>query len=356
VISPWLQPEWKALAGRLAQKRIPHALLVCGPAGLGKRAFAAALSAALLCHDRREDGHACGACRACTLRAAGTHPDRVLATLEPNDEGLLRSEISIEQIRSLGSRLAMRPNAGDWQVAVVDPADRLNVFSSNALLKTLEEPAADTVLILVANQATRLPATIRSRCHRVEARFPSRDVALAWLQAQGAPAAAASESLALAAGNPGAALDLALGAGPAAWREVAGDLAAVARGTSSAMDVAARWARKPDEVKAARKVGDEPARDPRSDAPYPDEVRVALAAQLARLATMHRAGADPGLPAAADLSRLTVHVEIPKLAAWWDRANRTRDLLRAPLRADLLLLDLLREWQSLARPRETGVR
>ncbi len=329
---------------------MPHGLLVCGPAGLGKRQFAAALVASLLCQRRRDDGHACGTCRACTLRAAGTHPDRVLVTLEPNDEGLLRSEVTIDQIRDLGSRLSMRPQAGTWQVAIIDPADRLNANSANALLKTLEEPAADTVLILVANQATRLPATIRSRCQRVDARFPTREAALAWLAAQGVDSAAAGEALALSAGNPGAALELARGDGPSAWRDVAKDLGALVRGGATAIEVAARWARKPDEVRAARKVGDEPARDPRRDAPYGDEVRVVLAAQLARLVMVHRTGGESGVAAAAELARLTASAEVPKLAAWWDRANRTRDLLRAPLRADLLMLDLLREWQALARP------
>lgn len=347
-IAPWLAESWSQLAARRGAGRFPHAVLVAGPAGLGKRDFASELVSALLCRAPQSSGLACGSCKACVLIAARTHPDRVVVTLEPNDEGVMRAEIVIDQIRELSARLAMRPHAEGMQVALIDPADQLNPNAANALLKTLEEPAADSVMVLVADQPSRLPATIRSRCQRVDARFPHRDEALAWLGEQGLDAPKATELLAIMAGNPGAALGLGSDRAQELLREVSSDMRNLVQGRVSSSEVAARWAKGADERRAARKIGTDPARDPRSDGPYADEVRVMLAAQLARLVGSELGGQQTGVPAAAELARLTAGGDFTKLSAWWDRANRVRAQLRTPLRADLILLELLRDWRALA--------
>lgn len=322
-IAPWLAESWSQLAARRGAGRFPHAVLVAGPAGLGKRAFVAALAASLLCTAPGADGHACGRCRGCAWAAAGSHPDRVAITFGLRDDGQPRTEIVVDQVRELSARLALRPQAGGWQVATVDPADRLNPNAANALLKTLEEPAADTVIVLVADEPARLPATIRSRCQRVEARFPEHGQALDWLAAQGIEAATALDALALAAGNPGAALEFARGDARELVRAVATELADLLRGRAQAAELASRWAK--DRA----------------------EARVAIAAQLLRVAAWPAsAGAVPA--AAAELARLTAGGDFTKLSAWWDRANRVRAQLRTPLRADLILLELLRDWRALA--------
>ena len=272
----------------------------------------------------------------------------MVVTLEPNDEGVMRAEIVVEQIRALSARLAMRPHAGGMQVALVDPADLLNPNAANALLKTLEEPAADSVIVLVADQPSRLPATIRSRCQQVDARFPHRDEALAWLSGRGIDPAMAVELLAIMSGNPGAALGLGSSRSQELLREVSNDLRNLLQGRASCAEVAARWAKGAEERRAARKIGHELARDPRSDGPYADEFRVLLAAQLARLVGSEMGGQETGVPAAVELARLTAGSDFPKLSAWWDRANRVRAQLRTPLRADLILLELLRDWRALA--------
>ena len=322
-IAPWLAESWSQLAARRVAGRFPHAVLVAGPAGLGKRDFVAALAASLLCTAPAADGHACGRCRGCTWAAAGSHPDRVAITFGLRDDGQPRTEIVVDQVRELSARLALRPQAGGWQVATVDPADRLNPNAANALLKTLEEPAADTVIVLVADEPARLPATIRSRCQRVEARFPEHGQALAWLTAQGIEAATALDALALAAGNPGAALEFARGDARELGRAVATELAELLRGRAQAAELASRW--------------------PKDRA----EGRVAIAAQLLRAAAWPASAA--AVPAAAaELARLTAGGDFTKLSAWWDRANRVRAQLRTPLRADLILLELLRDWRALA--------
>ncbi|MFC4821887.1 DNA polymerase III subunit delta' [Dokdonella ginsengisoli] len=311
---PWLADAWRMLAGALAAQRLHHGLLIAGPSGLGKRALADAFAAAALCTQRLPDGSACGACRGCTLRAAGSHPDLVRIALETRDDGKLRSEITVDQIRALSQRLAMASQFGGLQLALIDPADRLNAAAANALLKTLEEPTPATVIVLVADEPARLPATIRSRCQRVEVRSPSREEALAWLRGQRVDASSAAAALDASLGNPGLALQWSRDATLDLRRECAEDLAVLAQGRRSASEVAERW------------VADRP------------ELRLWFAAAFAREEAERLARGETGA------FGLTTRDEIPKLAAWFGRANRARGLLATPLRPELVLLELLRDW------------
>jgi len=302
------------LAGALAGQRLHHGLLFAAPSGFGKRALADALSRAALCTQRRADGHACGTCRGCRFVAAGSHPDRVRVTLEPRDDGKLRTEITIDQMRAFSQRLSLSSQFGGLQVALVDPADRLNVSAANALLKTLEEPASATIIMLVADDAARLPATIRSRCQRIDIASPSRGAALAWLRAQGVDATRAASALDASLGNPGLALEWSADDTLAMRKGCAEDLAALARGRRSPSEIADRWA---------------------ADRP---ESRLWFAAALARDESARLARGEAGMLG------LTGCDEIPKLAAWFARANRARGLLATPLRTELVLLDLLCAW------------
>jgi DNA polymerase-3 subunit delta' len=308
-LAPWLAEAWRTLAAALAQQRLHHGLLVAAPAGLGKRALVDALAAAALCERREGDAFACGSCRACGLVAAGSHPDLVRVGLELRDDGRPRSEITIDQVRALTQRLAMASQFGGLQLALVDPADRLNVSAANALLKTLEEPASATVIVLVADEPARLPATIRSRCQRIDLRAPTRDEAMAWLRGQGVDAKAAQAALEASLGNPGRALEWCADDMLDVRRGCIDDLAALAGGRRSALEVAERWA---------------------ADRPGP---RLWFASVHAR-------------DEARALAGLTARGEIPKLAAWSGRADRARGLLATTLRIELLLLDLLRSWPS----------
>ncbi|KZC19883.1 DNA polymerase III subunit delta', partial [Rhodanobacter denitrificans] len=197
---PWHAEHWTRLQARRQRDALPHALLLCGAAGLGKRAFAQRFVQGLLCAEP-VDGDACGHCRSCLLLNAGSHPDVVTLGFGLRKDGVQRSEIVVDQIRELSARLAMASQFGGWQVALIDPADAMNPAAANALLKTLEEPAAQTMLILLADAPWRLPQTIRSRCQRIEFQLPVTADALAWLQAEGARDAAGA--LAAAGGNPG---------------------------------------------------------------------------------------------------------------------------------------------------------
>ena len=319
MLPPWIADSWRNLAGALAAQRLHHGLLVAAPAGLGKRALADALAAAALCDRQRADGLACGDCRACKLVAAGSHPDLVRVGLELRDDGRPRTEITVDQVRALAQRLALSSQFGGLQLALVDPADRLNANAANALLKTLEEPASSTVIVLVADDPSRLPATIRSRCQRIDLRAPSLDEAMAWLRGKGVEAADADAALRASLGNPGRALEWSAGDMLDVRRGCVDDLVTLATGRRSALDVAERWA---------------------ADRPGPRLwFASVLAHDEARALARGRTGSFG----------LTARDEIPKLVAWSNRADRVRGLLATTLRVDLLLLDLLRAWPARSR-------
>ncbi len=328
--TPWQQRLYAQATAALDAGRLGHGWLLCGPAQSGKRKLAEQLARRMLCTARDAEGEPCGGCRSCQLFAAGTHPDFALLTLEPNKEGTkLRTEIVIEQIRKLSERMALTPQYGGAQIVILDPADAINHAACNALLKTLEEPHPGRYLWLISANPGRLPATIRSRCQRLEFRLPPNGESLAWLLSQGHAEAAAREALDAARGHPGQADRWLRDGGMALRREVADDLAALARGTGGAIDTAQRWAASDTLDLRLRHAADlavaeaERLSDPRSTAARPNEANLTNARRIRTLAT------------------------------WFDAANRTRDLLRTTVRADLAVIELLAQWRG-TRPAATS--
>lgn len=306
---PWHADHWARLQSRRDRDAMPHALLLCGPAGLGKRAFAQRLVASLLCRQPR-GGEACGQCRGCQLLAAGSHPDFVPLTFGVRKDGTPRTEIVVDQIRELSARLAMASQFGGWQIVRIDPADAMNANAANALLKTLEEPPVRTLLILLADTPWQLPQTIRSRCQRIEFQLPPAADALAWLQAQGVRDP--DEALAAAGGNPGLARDWAGHGALDRRQEVRKDLAALAEGRIEPMEVVRRW------------LESEP------------QQRLWFAAQAVADEAKSRA--------TGTLEPLASQLDDDALGDWYAAVNRTRLALRGPLRSDLLLLELMASW------------
>lgn len=190
---PWQREQWTLLRARAGARRLAHGLLFSGPAGTGKGDFARAFATALLCWQPAADGQSCGGCEACLLVRAGTHPD-LLQIAPPED----KTQIVIDQIRELCRALGLKSHAGGYQVALVAPADQMNTAAANSLLKTLEEPTDNTLLILLTDQPMRLPATIRSRCQHVRFPAPSLTIGRTWLEARGEYGADAEGLLRLA--------------------------------------------------------------------------------------------------------------------------------------------------------------
>ena len=156
---PWLSKEMASLRAAYEADRMPHGLLIHEAPGAGGDWLAHWIAQLILKTDRNE------------------HPDWI--NVRPIDDS---RQIRIEQVRELAQELALTSHQGGYKVGVLSPADVLNRFAANALLKTLEEPPGRTVLILVVTQPSRLPATILSRCQRVRVPAPSRADAVAWLE------------------------------------------------------------------------------------------------------------------------------------------------------------------------------
>jgi DNA polymerase-3 subunit delta' len=190
--------------GAAGRGRLGHAYLFAGPPGVGKRLFAGELAKALLCESPAGPLAACDRCPSCTLVAAGTHPDFVVAR-KPDD----KLELPIDTIRELCGTLGLKPARGRRKIAVVEDADVFNEESANGFLKTLEEPPPGSLLILLATSAETQLSTIRSRCQLVQFRPLPPDDLRAVLAEQGVSDPAKIERLArLAAGSPGRAVAL----------------------------------------------------------------------------------------------------------------------------------------------------
>ncbi|MDP1707612.1 MAG: DNA polymerase III subunit delta' [Gammaproteobacteria bacterium] len=233
---PWQQVLWADMQARKSLLRLPHALLMCGIEGVGKRHFADIFTQALLCTRPGPEGQACQVCDACHWFQAGTHPDYRL--LAPAEEG---RAILIDQIRELNAYFALKSHHGGYKIAVIEPADSMNGAAANALLKTLEEPAPYTLLLLITQRPSRLPATVRSRCQRLTITPPPAQQALPWLRERLDTAADAALLLTLAGGAPLRALDLAQGDICGQRITLLEDLESMQQGQSDPVICAAAW-------------------------------------------------------------------------------------------------------------------
>ncbi|MGI9212512.1 MAG: DNA polymerase III subunit delta' [Methylococcaceae bacterium] len=176
---PWLLPQWSWLLSSQAAARIPPALLLHGPSGTGKTALASLWARQLLC--RQADANTpCGHCPSCQLFAVGNHPD--YTRVEPAEPG---KAIGIDAIRQLINKLSLKPQYNGYRVVVIEPAHQLNVNAANALLKTLEEPAPYTLIVLISSAPQKIPVTVLSRCQKLAIPKPAPEQTLTWLAAQG---------------------------------------------------------------------------------------------------------------------------------------------------------------------------
>jgi len=206
---------------------LPHAILIQSKQGLGKHQLAQEIVASLLCDSplSRDDAlMACGECKNCIMFKSGNHPDfhyisserfvesndsllagyagRYLEPPEKRGKRKPRKIISVEQIRVLIDSFALSNHSAPYKLALIEPADAMNINASNALLKLLEEPNPDSVLILVCNNVSRLPMTIRSRCITINVDPPGFEQAVSWLTSQGISESKAHKALAICGGAP----------------------------------------------------------------------------------------------------------------------------------------------------------
>jgi DNA polymerase-3 subunit delta' len=301
---PWLSALESEFGSTFRGERVPHAILLSGEAGTGKSELGRRMMAGLLCLEERFP--ACGSCRSCRLLESGAHPDGHIVTFEaqPGREGVSK-EIRVDQIRRLNASLQLTNTISRRKAALVFPAEAMNRNAANALLKTLEEPPGDAVLLLVAHRPSRLPATIRSRCQTLHVRIADLDSVRIWLaEATGSEEEDANAALEAAAGSP----------------------------------LRAKQMLQEGAVETFRTVG--------STLDRLREGRCELSAALSELLEVEPEHLWTWLSLrAAQETRTTLE---PALANLQSEADRNRFLLSTPVRKDLLLQDWLIQWARLS--------
>ena len=232
---PWLASARQQITAATRRDRLPHALLIHCASGLGDESLALWIAAFVLCESPAE--RPCGHCASCRLIAAGNHPDLSWVARAEDSK-----QLQIDQIRAICDVLAFKSYRGGYKAAVVTTADLMNANAANALLKTLEEPPPQSLLILCSARPSRLPATIVSRCQRLTIAAPSRAAALNWLRAQDAEVAW-NDLLEFASGAPLRAIELRSTAFDELHRDMTQSVAQLARGALDIPGAAERWAR-----------------------------------------------------------------------------------------------------------------
>lgn len=320
---PWHESNWSALPQDL--NRLPHALLLHGPAGIAKTAFAVRLTHLLLCQQRGSDMAACGRCKSCLLLNAGTHPD--FFRIEPLEPG---KPITVDQIRALGNFLVLRPHTAARKATLIAPAEAMNLNAANSLLKLLEEPPLGSLLVLVSSCPRRLPATIRSRCSGIRFGLPATPQALPWLASRDGNTAQHPELLELARGAPLVALALAQAGFIEQRDQLFADLKALRERRTDPVTCATHW----------RQIGSE-----RSFAWLYGFVSTLIKAALAVPTPEF---GNPGKSSVPDLNPFINGLNLEQLFEFLDLISRSRILVGGPLDEQLLLEDVLVRWCHIA--------
>src|SRR5262245_29272841 len=189
------------LAGAAARQSLPPSLIFAGPDGVGKRMAAVALAQLLNCNQPTA-ADACGVCASCKRIARGVHADVLI--IEPGETGTIK----VDQVRDAIERAAYRPFEGRRRVVIVDDADAMVIEAQNALLKTLEEPPAASMFVLVTSRPDLLLPTVLSRCQRLRfGRLSPADVAAVLMRSHDYEPGDAHASASVSDGSIGAALE-----------------------------------------------------------------------------------------------------------------------------------------------------
>ncbi|MGK0273611.1 MAG: DNA polymerase-3 subunit delta' [Cocleimonas sp.] len=175
---PWQEKTWQHFIKAKAQNQLPHAILLSGEEGIGKYSLAQRMAKSLMCiNSFSADKDACNECQSCRTYESGANPDFKKITLLED-----KQQIGVDQIRALSEFLNYSRSYNTNRVVILNPVERMNVNAANSLLKSLEEPSAHTVIILVTAKMNQLLPTIKSRCQLFTVTSPNRVETINWLE------------------------------------------------------------------------------------------------------------------------------------------------------------------------------
>ena len=234
---PWQTEQWRGLWKLRSTQRMPHAVLIRGMCGMGISEFARALAASLLCAGPNGEGEPCRQCKSCVLFSSGNHPEYYRITPEAKS-----AVIKIDQVRAVPDFVGMRNLFGPFKVVVIDPADAMNRNAANSLLKVLEEPPPQSVILLVTEKSHRLSATVISRCRRVDFLASPRAQGRAWLRMR-VPDAEVELLLEMADNGPLMALELWEAGAPNKSAAILESFQALLSGLADPVAMAQEWSR-----------------------------------------------------------------------------------------------------------------
>ena len=320
---PWQQTIWRHLQDYVEQQRLPQALLLTGSAGFGQRHLAELFAALLTCSNP-QNLMPCGECATCKLQLAQTHPD--VFNIAPDEAG---KAIGIDKIRDLITSLTLKPQYPQSRLVLIQPADALNANSANAFLKILEEPTERTCFILISDQPTKLPATIRSRCQKIFCATPDFKQASAWLSTQGI-IDQQTQLLNLAQGAPILAKTYAEQNILQVRQQIFLDWFQVAEGKTNVLAVAEQWQKFDQDLLTALFAW--------LSSCLIDIIKLANAAEVTMLNN-----AD----FASRLQPLANTLRLAEIYSYYDQLLLSRQLLSTTANKQLLLEHLLIQWQRL---------
>ena len=201
MIYSWHKPVWDQFSKARLQNHLPHALLLAGEEGIAKVKLANNMVKSLLCTKPVSDDSInyipCNSCQACKTFDSDANPDYLHIDLLES-----KQQIGIDQVRLIANFLNYTRSLSQHRVVLLNPADRMNIHAANSLLKSLEEPTQDTVIILISSQAESLLATIKSRCQLLHIPLPTGQHALDWLKKHAPELENPHKALQIAHGKP----------------------------------------------------------------------------------------------------------------------------------------------------------
>ena len=232
----WHKKTWDQFSSAYAQNHLPHAILLTGPQGVGKSLFSQKLVKSLLCENPvAESWHACNQCQGCKTYDSGANPDFMSVQLLEE-----KQQIGVDQIRQVSRFLSYSRSFNAYRVVLIHPAERMNQHAANSLLKSLEEPGDNTIIILTATHLSNITPTIKSRSQLLILSMPERNRAIEWLRTQKPDLENIEELLEISHGSPLIALNTSAET-IEKRKELATDLLDVLEKNVSLTEIAKKW-------------------------------------------------------------------------------------------------------------------